>query len=88
MNGSITPKLSRNGSEHRIRKDTMYVAVPLREVEADAGSGYKSSPFPLKADQQAEVTKILSETGFMPADLVAGEVDWFYGHLGLSNEFL
>jgi len=51
-------------------------------------SGYKSSPFPLKADQQAQVTKILSETGFMPTDLVHGEVDWFYSHLGLSNEFL
>ena len=58
------------------------------ETSIDPDSGYKSSPFPLQADQQAEVTKILSETGFMPADLVSGEVDWFYGHLGLSNEFL
>jgi glutamate dehydrogenase len=57
-------------------------------IELTEFSGYKSSPFPLKASQQTQVTKILSETGFMPPELVTGEVDWFYGHLGLSNEFL
>lgn len=56
---------------------------PLTEV-----SGYKSSPFPLKANQQQAVTKILSESGFMPQELVMGEVDWFYRALGLSNDFL
>lgn len=65
------------------------VDLPLTRRDAlTRRSGYKSSPFPLKADQQAQVTQILSETGFMPAELVNGEVDWFYGHLGLSNEFL
>ena len=50
-------------------------------------SGYKSSPFPLKANQQAAVTSIIAETGFMPAELVAGEVDWFYNHLGIDNAY-
>ena len=48
-------------------------------------SGYKMSPFPLKATQQAQVSKILSETGFMPPELVVGEVDWFYNHLGIGE---
>lgn len=50
-------------------------------------SGYKSSPFPLKASQQAAVAKILSESGFLPQELVAGEVDWFYNHLGIDNTY-
>ncbi|ORX34425.1 glutamate dehydrogenase [Kockovaella imperatae] len=59
-------------STPRLRKDTI---------------GYKSSPFPLKATQQGEVVKILSETGFMPPELVSGEVDWFYNHLGIDNAY-
>jgi glutamate dehydrogenase len=31
---------------------------------------------------------MLSETGFMPAELVTGEVEWFYNMLGISNDFL
>ena len=50
-------------------------------------SGYKSSPFPLKASQQTAVTRILAESGFMPQELVAGEVDWFYNHLGIENSY-
>nr|KIR83237.1 glutamate dehydrogenase [Cryptococcus tetragattii IND107] len=68
-------RISRPSSElscNRIRKDTI---------------GYKSSPFPLKADQQAAVTRILSESGFMPQELVPGEVDWFYNHLGIENSY-
>ncbi|TYJ56279.1 hypothetical protein B9479_002966 [Cryptococcus floricola] len=57
---------------NRIRKDTI---------------GYKSSPFPLKAEQQASVTRILSESGFMPQELVDGEVNWFYNALGIENSY-
>ena len=52
---------------------------------SDGHSGYKSSPFPLKASQQAQVAKILGEAGFMPQELVHGEVDWFYNHLGIGQ---
>lgn len=51
-------------------------------------SGYKSSPFPLKANQQSSVARILAESGFMPNELVNGEVDWFYNHLGIDNTYL
>jgi glutamate dehydrogenase len=50
-------------------------------------SGYISSPFPAKATQQAQVAQILTETGFMPAELVSGEVDWFYNSLGIDNAY-
>ncbi|RXK35332.1 glutamate dehydrogenase [Tremella mesenterica] len=73
--GLGTPVISRQNSDlsiNRIRKDTI---------------GYRASPFPAKASQQQAVTRILGETGFMPAELVAGEVDWFYGHLGIDNMY-
>jgi glutamate dehydrogenase len=50
-------------------------------------SGYKASPFPLKADQEAKVAQILAESGFLPNELVHGEVDWFYNHLGIDNTY-
>nr|ODN93344.1 glutamate dehydrogenase [Cryptococcus depauperatus CBS 7841] len=62
---------------NRIRRDTMDVLI----------RGYKPSPFPAKAEQQAAVTRILSESGFMPQELVVGEVDWFYNHLGIENSY-
>ncbi|CAK9782342.1 NAD-dependent glutamate dehydrogenase [Cutaneotrichosporon oleaginosum] len=49
--------------------------------------GYISSPFPAKATQQAQVAQTLTESGFMPAELVNGEVDWFYNSLGIDNAY-
>ncbi|CAD6569984.1 MAG: NAD-dependent glutamate dehydrogenase [Tremellales sp. Tagirdzhanova-0007] len=76
LNGSATPgKLSRapsDASMGRIRKDTI---------------GYKTSPFPLKAAQQSAVARILAASGFLPQELVEGEVDWFYNHLGIDNTY-
>ncbi|KAL7418622.1 NAD-dependent glutamate dehydrogenase [Cryptotrichosporon argae] len=71
INASLAPKMGRQDS-NRIRKDTI---------------GYKSSPFPLKASQQQEVTQILAGSGFMPQELVQGEVDWFYNGLSLDNTY-
>ncbi|ORY27092.1 glutamate dehydrogenase [Naematelia encephala] len=74
VNGA-KPSLSRTASGdsvHRIRKDTI---------------GYKSSPFPLKAAQQSSVARILADSGFIPQELVSGEVDWFYNHLGIDNTY-
>lgn len=59
-----------------------------RVFETDVISGYVASPFPLKASQQAQVTQILTQSGFMPQELVSGEVDWFYNGLGIDNAYL
>nr|ODN97728.1 glutamate dehydrogenase [Cryptococcus depauperatus CBS 7855] len=58
--------------------------VPIAKEDS---LGYKLSAFPLKADQQAAVTAIIAESGFMPQDLVADQVDWFYNHLGIENSY-
>ena len=31
--------------------------------------------------------RILAESGFIPQELVSGEVDWFYNHLGIDNTY-
>lgn len=51
-------------------------------------SGYVPSPFPAKGQQQEAVADILVQSGFMPRELVHGEVDWFYNSLGIDNGYL
>lgn len=47
----------------RLRKDTI---------------GYRPNEFPQKDAQQAQVEALVAQQGFVPADLVKGEVEWFY----------
>jgi glutamate dehydrogenase len=63
------------------------LAIASDLLVADVISGYISSPFPQKASQQAQVTQVLSQSGFMPNELVSGEVDWFYNGLGIDNGY-
>ena len=72
------------------------VAVPLpthfkvdqvKKEGASSEPGYVPSPFPLKSSQQAQVTQLLTQSGFMPQELVHGEVDWFYNSLGIDNAY-
>ncbi|KAJ9105102.1 hypothetical protein QFC20_004388 [Naganishia adeliensis] len=67
--------LSRNGSDsniNRIRKDTI---------------GYKATDFPAKEQQRKEVERIVLAQGFIPRELVAGEVGWYYQSLGIDNTY-
>ncbi|CDZ97227.1 nad-specific glutamate dehydrogenase [Phaffia rhodozyma] len=57
---------------HRIRKDTV---------------GYKDSVYAGKAAQQVEVEKVVASQGFLPADLVKNEVNWFYLNLGIDDTY-
>ncbi|EKD01898.1 glutamate dehydrogenase [Trichosporon asahii var. asahii CBS 8904] len=50
-------------------------------------AGYVPSPFPAKGQQQEAVADILVQSGFMPRELVHGEVDWFYNSLGIDNGY-
>ena len=51
--------------------------TPIDHVIAN-NAGYTDTVFEGKADQAAQVKQLLSSKGFMPADLVTAEVDWFY----------
>ncbi|RSH88031.1 NAD-dependent glutamate dehydrogenase [Apiotrichum porosum] len=74
--------------------DTTHIPIPenltagkTQERRLKDQIGYVASPFPLKASQQAQVTQILTQSGFMPQELVSGEVDWFYNGLGIDNAY-
>ena len=42
-------------------------------------SGYINNSFPGKKDQLLKVCEYVLSKGFLPADLVSHEVNWFYG---------
>ncbi|KAF7970266.1 hypothetical protein HWV62_24446, partial [Athelia sp. TMB] len=65
---------SRPGSEasvHRVKNET----------------GYTTPVFAGKEKQRAEVQKAVASQGFMPRELVANEVNWFYTHLGIDDTY-
>ena len=50
-------------------------------------SGYSTTVFPDKQSQAVQVQEILEENGFIPPDLVASEVAWFYEKLGIDDTY-
>ena len=49
--------------------------------------GYATPPFAGKAAQKAEVHSHIADSGFIPQDLVAGEVEWFYNSLRIDDTY-
>ncbi|KAJ7081614.1 NADH-dependent glutamate dehydrogenase [Mycena belliarum] len=49
--------------------------------------GYTTPVFAGKDAQRAQVEAEISSKGFVPAPLVAGEVAWFYNHLGIDDTY-
>ncbi|TDL19702.1 NADH-dependent glutamate dehydrogenase [Rickenella mellea] len=49
--------------------------------------GYKTPQFSGKEQQKAKVEKNVASKGFIPRELVAGEVSWFYGNLGIDDMY-
>jgi glutamate dehydrogenase len=49
--------------------------------------GYSTPVFAGKAEQRADVLARVADKGFIPHELVAPEVDWFYGALGIDDTY-
>ncbi|KZS93784.1 NAD-specific glutamate dehydrogenase [Sistotremastrum niveocremeum HHB9708] len=49
--------------------------------------GYSSPVFAGKAAQKAQVLAQIQESGFLPSDLVSGEVEWFYTSLRIDDTY-
>jgi len=49
--------------------------------------GYSTPPFKGKDAQNAKVYNHVLQTGFIPAELVKGEVNWFYKSLGIDDTY-
>lgn len=55
-------------------------------VQPDS-SGYHSNTFSGKKEQLEKVCEFVREKGFIPANLVQNEVNWFYGNLGIDDMY-
>ncbi|KIP04238.1 hypothetical protein PHLGIDRAFT_76237 [Phlebiopsis gigantea 11061_1 CR5-6] len=49
--------------------------------------GYSTPVFKGKEEQRAKVQASIASTGFIPRELVANEVSWFYSHLGIDDTY-
>lgn len=49
--------------------------------------GYATPPFKGKDEQYIKVHQSVLQTGFIPAELVKGEVNWFYKSLGIDDTY-
>lgn len=49
--------------------------------------GYTTPVFKEKEEQRAKVQAEVANKGFMPRELVANEVNWFYSHLGIDDTY-
>jgi glutamate dehydrogenase len=56
-------------------------------ILTERGSGYEAPKFEGKTEQKEKVMDLLEEKGFIPADLVEAEADWFYNDLGIDDQY-
>ncbi|KAH9953118.1 NAD-specific glutamate dehydrogenase [Russula dissimulans] len=49
--------------------------------------GYTTPVFEGKEEQRAKVQENVAAKGFIPRELVANEVQWFYAHLGIDDTY-
>ncbi|KAJ8081071.1 NAD-dependent glutamate dehydrogenase [Marasmius tenuissimus] len=49
--------------------------------------GYTTPVFKGKEEQRAKVQAAIAAKGFVPQELVANEVNWFYAHLGIDDTY-
>ncbi|ESK95661.1 nad-specific glutamate dehydrogenase [Moniliophthora roreri MCA 2997] len=60
-------------------------AVLLHKVANQPG--YTTPVFKGKESQRAKVQSLIASKGFVPQELVANEVNWFYSHLGIDDTY-
>ncbi|KAI8992513.1 Glutamate/Leucine/Phenylalanine/Valine dehydrogenase-domain-containing protein [Pilobolus umbonatus] len=51
----------------------------------DDVEGYNANVFAGKEEQKVQVGDFLEQSGFLPKELVANEVEWFYNNLGIDD---
>ena len=60
---------------------------PLNNSIKATGPGYQETVFKDKSKQMQQVGQLIKEKGYLPAELVDSEVSWFYGHLGIDDQY-
>ncbi|RMZ84539.1 hypothetical protein DV737_g1185, partial [Chaetothyriales sp. CBS 132003] len=59
----------------------------LPRVLSDRSSGYVAPKFEGKKAQMEEVMDLIEEKGFLPAEFIAPETEWFYNALGIDDMY-
>jgi glutamate dehydrogenase len=59
----------------------------LHRILSDHGTGYEAPKFEGKKAQMEEVMDLIEEKGFLPAEFVASETEWFYNTLGIDDMY-
>ncbi|KAI9338539.1 Glutamate/Leucine/Phenylalanine/Valine dehydrogenase-domain-containing protein [Obelidium mucronatum] len=63
------------------------MSLSLPGANKTAGSDYSSNVFTGKQEQLKQVCSFIEEKGFIPKELVANEVQWFFGNLGIDDMY-
>ncbi|KAI2418971.1 NAD-dependent glutamate dehydrogenase [Ophidiomyces ophidiicola] len=67
----------------------VHLGIPMGtpRVLSEKGSGYVAAKFEGKAKQMEQVMDQLEESGFIPAEFISTETDWFYNMLGIDDMY-
>jgi hypothetical protein len=70
-----------------LTRETSYDAT-IHRISSDLITGYAETVYEGKQEQMTHVRQWCEEKGFIPKELVANEVAWFYGNLGIDDSKL
>ena len=59
----------------------------LHKILSDHSSGYVAQQFDGKKEQMEGVMDLIEEKGFLPAEFIASETEWFYNTLGIDDMY-
>jgi len=59
----------------------------LHRILSDHSSGYVAPKFEGKKAQMEQVMDLIEDKGFLPADFIASETEWFYNSLGIDDMY-
>ncbi|EEP76082.1 NAD-specific glutamate dehydrogenase [Uncinocarpus reesii 1704] len=67
----------------------VHLGIPggTHRVLSEQGPGYVAAKFEGKAKQMEQVMDQLEESGFIPAEFISTETDWFYKMLGIDDMY-
>ncbi|KAF9813238.1 hypothetical protein IEO21_05724 [Rhodonia placenta] len=87
--GSLTPSLLADPSKaHLLAPGQLHHSGSEQSLHRIKNvPGYTTPVFKGKEEQRAKVQANVTAKGFIPRELVANEVNWFYAHLGIDDTY-
>ncbi|OCH90429.1 NAD-dependent glutamate dehydrogenase [Obba rivulosa] len=86
--GSSTPAFLADPTKQHLQVPGLHPSSSEQSVHRIKNvPGYTTPVFKGKEEQRAKVQATVAATGFIPRELVANEVNWFYTHLGIDDTY-